>query len=118
MQHQQLLDRIEELEVLLGIDRNFIECLRQSISCTPMEAKILGMLYRREFVSRESLYIGMHGDRPENKQPDSPKTLDTQVCLLRQVLRKYDIKISTAWGSGYYMTKENKAKLKELIERD
>ena len=47
------------------------------------------------------------------------QTLRTKVAVwkLRQRLKPYDIEIKTWRGVGYYLDEENKAKLKQLMEK-
>jgi hypothetical protein len=47
------------------------------------------------------------------------QTLRTKVAVwkLRKKLKRYDIEIKTWRGVGYYLDDENKAKLKQLMEK-
>lgn len=114
---QQLRDRVAELEALIGVDRDLPlrELLRPAYwhrDCEPM----CGMLLKQEFVGRERAFIALYGGRTETDQPDI-KIIDIVVCRLRQALRPYQVAIATSWGRGYYMTADNKRRLRALLDR-
>ncbi len=115
---EQLQDRIEELEELLGIDQSTTGRLRAVLKLEPMHSEILGMLMKRGFVTRDGLYTVLYGDRPECEWPDE-KILDVQICKLRAFLKKqgHEINIVTKWGTGWELPRAEKAKIKALIDR-
>jgi transcriptional regulator with XRE-family HTH domain len=111
MNRAALIDRIEELEELLGV---FIR-VPDAIGLTQHERMVLGMIVKRKgVVSREAIFIGVYGARPEIDQPDM-KIVDVVLCKIRKGLEPYGIKIETAWGIGYYMTEEMRAKTERLL---
>jgi len=111
---QFLRDRIEQLEELLGIDRSTNGRIRDALKLEPLHAQIVGMLFMREFVTRDGLYTVLYTGRPESEWPDE-KILDVQICKLRPHLKPHGIEIKTKWGEGWSMSREDKAKLRSLI---
>src|ERR1035437_4258310 len=94
---QRLRDRIEQLESLLGLDRNIAGRLRDAFMITRAQAETLCFMLRRNFVSHEALYITLYGARPDCDQPD-PRIMDVQVHHLRTALRKHGIALKTRWA--------------------
>jgi hypothetical protein len=113
---QQLLDRIAELERVIGMDESLARRVQRSAGTTPMESRMLAMIFTREEVSRECLHVALYGLRPEDQQPEM-KTLDTLLCKVRTALRQYDIEIETVVGVGWRMTLHNKKLLRELLDQ-
>jgi DNA-binding response OmpR family regulator len=118
----QLKDRIAQLEELIGIDRSLTGQLREAFGLEPNQAEILGMLYRRQFVTRDGLYTVLYGDRPEEEWPED-KVLDSQVSKLRKALRaaakrrrEQPVEFITKWGEGWQMSPATKACISKAIE--
>jgi DNA-binding response OmpR family regulator len=108
---QRALDRIEELEGLLGLRIN----LPNELGLTPLELKYLGLIMRKEIVSQGMIHNAVYGGLPECDQPD-PKTIEVHICKIRKKLAAKDLSIRTRYGVGYYMEDETKAALKKLSE--
>ena len=115
---QALLDRIEQLETLLSVDRSATGQLREVFKLEPLHAQMLGMLLKREFVTRDGLYTVLYEGRPECEWPDE-KILDVQMCKMRAHLKKHghDITIITKWGEGWQLSKADKAKISDAVSR-
>lgn len=111
---QSLRDRVEELEELLGIAGEPFEAFH-SLPLTPPQKAILGLLYKGKMVRRETAYTAIYGGRAECDQPDE-RIIDVRLVVVRKVLSQFDIFIETQWGVGWFMTAENKEKLRELIQ--
>lgn len=108
-----LQDRIEMLEALLGADRSSAGRLREALNLEPLWAQMLGMLYARDFVTRDGLYTVLYEGRPECEWPDE-KILDVQFSKLRKFLRLHGNQaladaILTRWGEGWSLTRAGKA---------
>src|ERR1035437_10557905 len=112
---QRLRDRIEQLESLLGLDRNIAGRLRDAFMITRAQAETLCFMLRRNFVSHEALYITLYGARPDCDQPD-PRIMDVQVHHLRTALRKHGIALKTRWGEGWTISPADKAKVRAVLE--
>lgn len=113
---QDLRDRIEQLEGVIGVDRSARSKLSDAFpDMEPSLGDILSMLLKRDFVTREGLYTVQYGARPESDQPDE-KVLDVLVCRLRNHLEPHGVTFKTARDAGWFMPKPEKAKLRALIE--
>lgn len=120
MQVQALVDRIEQLEEILGQDRSLVSRLSAIYNLERMHAQIIGIFFKREYVTREGLYIVLFGMRPESDQPTF-KFLDLQMHKLRNRLcrGKHRLKIVTKRGEGWQMTRDSRAAIvKALNEHD
>lgn len=120
---RELRDRIdllearnEELEAALGLKT----VLPGVLDITEAEGKILGMLYASPAIVRRAaieavLYAGRaDADLPANIR----KVIDVHVCRLRQKLGPHGVSIGLSHGVGYFMTGENKARLRALIDEE
>lgn len=112
----QLRDRIAELEHALGVTAKFP---RRFIRSYPRKAgeRLLGLLMARAYVPCDTAFEVMFGDRAEAEQPTSENYVRSIVCRLRSDLGKHGVSIETGeWGTaGYYITEENKTKLRALL---
>lgn len=112
---ERLRDRVSQLLQVLGVDEDSTAPLRRAFGgLEPDPARILAMLLKREFVTREGLYTVMYCGRPECDWPDE-KVLDVQICRLRARLKQHDVIIQTARGDGWFMSKADKAKVRALV---
>ena len=112
---ERLRDRVDELEELLGV-RGTIP--RKMFRSCPLAAEqLIGMLLARPSITREAAYTALYGGRPEADQP-MEKIIGTRMCQARKALTPHGIAVKTVWGSGYYMTGENKAKLRALLDEE
>jgi DNA-binding response OmpR family regulator len=104
-------DRIAELEALLGTRG---QELPPAIGLTRKQVELLGYLMLRNFAADAGAYAALYGGMPECDQPDI-KILQVQVCKMRAKLAPFGIKIDRRLGQGYYLTAENKAKVRALM---
>jgi len=95
-------ERIRSLAVAKEFDRSFTV----AFGLTGGENQILSCLLARENATKEQIMHEIYANRID----DAPQTkiIDVYVCKLRKKLKKHGVDIATAWGSGYYMTKEMK----------
>lgn len=119
---QWALDRIEQLEELLGVDRETTWRIREAFNLEPLWAQMLGHFYSRTMATRDGLYIVLYEGRPESDWPEE-KIMDVQLCKLRRYLRKTghaDLAdaIVTKWGEGWTMTPAGKAIIREALKGD
>lgn len=115
---QQLRDRVAELEELLGAkpDVNFRLMLNPEKNvwvkaCGPL----LGMLMKRDMVTKDAAFTVLYGDRSDADQPAS-KIIDVIAWRLRKACRARGVVIQTVWGEGFRLDHHNKAKLQALID--
>jgi hypothetical protein len=119
---RELRDRVAELE----------EEIRQlRTDMIPTDATFLGVLSKQELTILMGIYsrpvadyayldrITEQGDR-YNRYTDvyhEDLRIRVSVWKLRKKMRWYGIEIKTWRGFGYYLDEENKAKLKQLMEK-
>jgi hypothetical protein len=119
---RELRDRIAELE----------EEIRQlRTDMIPTDATFLGVLSKQELTILMGIYsrpiadyayldrITEQGDRYNRYTDINHEALRNRVSIwkLRQKMREYGIEIKTWRGIGYYLDDENKAKLRQLMEK-
>lgn len=110
-QLQRALDRIDELEELLGLHLN----LPNELGLTPLELKYVGFIMRKEVANQNMILNAVYGSLPDCDQPD-PKTIEVHICKIRKKLKPSGLRIETRHGVGYYMEEETKAALKKLCQ--
>lgn len=114
---QALQDRIEELEIVIGLlpthALQFKFC-----HFTPTEERYLGLIYKQQYVcTKEMIYRAVYGGIPESDQPQNLKIIDVVVCKIRHKLKHFNISIHTMWGRGYYFDETNREGLRQLIQK-
>jgi hypothetical protein len=113
---QRLRDRVEQLEEMLGIGRDTTLQIRLRLGLTKCQAKMLGILVKREMVSWEAMHFVLYGDRPDADQPWSEANLRKHIVLLRRRLEPTGIKVEAVYGQGWMLANEHKAKVRELMQ--
>jgi hypothetical protein len=112
---QRLQDRVDQLLNVLGAHQSLTDRLRAVYGLDVEVAVMFGMLYRRDFVTRDGLYTVMYEDRPECDWPEE-KVLDVHLFKLRKAIQGSGIEIVTKWGAGWSMPAASKALVKEKLE--
>lgn len=110
---QSLRDRVEELEELLGLRQEQADAFHK-LRMSPQQKVFLSLLYRSMLVRKYTAFNAIFGARMECEQPDE-NILAVQICKMRKILARFDISIETQRTAGWFMTPENKEKLRELI---
>jgi biotin operon repressor/Fe2+ or Zn2+ uptake regulation protein len=88
--------------------------LHEGIKLTPNQRTVVDMLLVTNGIcTNENLYAALYVSKQGHK-PD-PKILDEMLRLIRRQLSPHGIEIKAVFGKGYTMTRESKAKLKELF---
>ena len=119
---RELRDRIVELE-------EEVRQLREDM--LPTNATFLGVLSKNQMKILLGIYsrpvadyayldrITEQGDKYSRYTDINHEALRNRVSIwkLRQKMREYGIEIKTWRGIGYYLDDENKAKLKQLMEK-
>ena len=119
---KQLRERIEELEEevrqlredMVQTNATFLHFLSKN------QMKILMGIYSRPVADYAYLdRITEQSDRYNRYTDINHEDLRVRVSIwkLRQKMREYGIEIKTWRGIGYYLDDENKAKLKQLMEK-
>jgi DNA-binding response OmpR family regulator len=106
---QRALDRIEELEGLLGINLK----LPNEFGLTPTEMRCVGAIVRRGIVNQEAIYTAIYGSRPESQQPDM-KIIDVYICKARKKMASKGFALKNNFGVGYYFDAGDRDALKQL----
>lgn len=111
---QRLLDRIEQLQQVIGADSTLVSKLRNAFGLERDHAVMLGMLYQRELVTRDGLYVVLYGDAPEHSWPND-KIMDQRLHGLRTALERHGVVVQTIRGEGWRISKEAKVKVCEAV---
>ena len=102
--------RIEELEAevawLKGDGADALARIKSEFVVTPLEARFLLVLARRDQMSHGQVLDALYGDRPDD--PPDLKIPSVLVCHLRAKLRRR-LTILTTWGVGYRLDAESRA---------
>lgn len=110
-ENEELRDRIFQLEDLLGMNFDSPAFL----GLTGKEAKLFGILMKRDAVTKAGAMDALYGLSPEIDMAEE-KIIDVFICKLRAKLETFGIGIETNWGQGYFMTEAAKLAATELIE--
>jgi len=111
-ENEELRERILQLEKELGMH---IE-VPLMFDITASEARVLGALLERDLVTKETGMLALYSDKPLDSEVEI-KIVDVFICKLRRKLKKWDVEILTAWGRGYYLDEENKAKVRAYLPK-
>ena len=98
---EELRERIMVLEQMLGAR----DGVPEQFGFKGNPQKVLGMLLRREFCSKESMMTVLYGDQV---LPPDDGVLAVMVCRLRKRLSPIGVEIETVWGQGWRMTAKSK----------
>lgn len=112
---EQLRNRLEELQGLLGVGNDDVSRLLTVLDATPQQCEMVGFMLRRAVATRTALHTVLFGCRPDCDQPEM-KLIDVQMVKVRAALKKLGIDVRTEWGSGgWAITNADKAKLRRLM---
>ncbi len=107
---QDLMDKIEMLEDALGSGAYSDDLML--LGLTRKQREILGMIIKRERVTRDQIMTVVWGNNPVDTL-----TIDVHVCAIRKVLKaKLGIGIETIYNYGFTMTAADKLTLRKYIE--
>jgi DNA-binding response OmpR family regulator len=111
-ENDELREKIASLESMLGIR---IE-VPLVFGLTNQQAKVLGMLMKREIVTKEMAFTALYGLRTGGADVEI-KIIDVFICHVRRKLKPFEIEIETVWGQGYRMSPEAKAIASKVFEQ-
>ena len=80
---------------------------------TKNEAKIFGALMQKNQIDKVRFMATLYPDPDRSPQT---KIIDVWICKMRYKLKKYKIEIGTVYGIGYYLSNDNKNKVKLLLQ--
>ncbi len=110
-ENDMLRERVRQLEELLWIS---VE-VPLLFGLSGKEGGLLNLLMSRPLLTKEQALDCLYFDRP-NDTPEL-KIINVFICKLRRKLSKFGVTIDTAWGRGYSMSGESKAKVKEYMNQ-
>lgn len=109
-------ERCRELEQVIGYDSGPVGAIRRAFpELTVDVATILSMLLKRGFMDRRGIYAVMYSGRPECDMP-TENVLDVQISNLRRGLEVIGVEVQNTFGNGWFIAKQDKAKIRALIE--
>src|SRR5215213_6641755 len=79
---EQLRNRVEELQALLGVGNDDVSRLLTVLDATPQQCEMVGFMLRRSVASRTALHTVLFGARPDCDQPEI-KLIDVQTVRVR-----------------------------------
>jgi len=103
-ENELLRERVKQLEQEVGF-RIEVPLI---FGLTGSEARILGVLLKREVATKETLLLATTKDATGNLAPEI-KIVDVFICKMRKKLTPFGIVIETVWGQGYRMLDDSKA---------
>jgi two-component system cell cycle response regulator CtrA len=112
-EHESLKDRLEILE---QIQFEYHDQFPKNWWLTRKEAKLLSVLLKRENPTFDALMAALYSEGTSIEV--DPQIMKSFICKLRKKLSYYNIKIETAWGNGYYLTKETKQLIKSYLDAE
>jgi len=112
--------RIASLEAQLETALKELDMLREAmglkivvpleLGLTKNEAIILGVLMKKEIAHKKAIWLTIYAAKAEEDEAEQ-KIIDVWVCKMRPKLKRFDIEIQTAWGVGYFLSSDDKAKI-------
>lgn len=110
-ENEALRDKILRMEEGLGMRLE----VPPLFGLTGQEAKVFGILLKRELVTKQQALDALYGDRPESDEAEI-KIVDVFVCKLRKKLKPFGVAVETVWGRGYRMSAESKNAAAVLLD--
>lgn len=84
---------------------------------TRLEAAILGVLIKRNEVTKAQLHLVIEQNRPsEGREETDPKMVDVVICHLRKKLNPSKLVIKTVWGIGYLMPPADRDRCIKMLQ--
>lgn len=84
------------------------------LGLTDQEERLLGLLMRRELVSRDTLLIALYSGTPDER-PEAEGISKVLTCRLRKGLKPYGVNVLNKPGRGYYLAAEDKRRLESIF---
>jgi len=111
-ENEMLRARIEQLEEAIGMRDLAPVCF----GLTGSEARVLGVLMRREMATKEMVMLGLYSRRPDEDAEIG--IVAVFICHIRKKIEKFGVKIETVWGQGYRLSPATKALVRSLMQRE
>ena len=107
---EEALERIRQLEDQLG----YYERAPVSLGLTPSQYVLLGGLLKRDRVTKEHLLdMLLTNMRYREGENLSPKIVHVHILHMRRKLSKLGVEIHNQWGWGYWISPEDKKKIRD-----
>ncbi len=103
-------ERIADVERLLAID----DPKPLIIKVSRTEQILMELLLKRNMLTREVAWGILYGHRPDADQPQY-SVISSTIHHLRSRLSRHGVKITTEFGTGWYLTDEDRKKLEQLL---
>jgi DNA-binding response OmpR family regulator len=103
-------ERIADVERLLAID----DPKPLIIKVSRTERILMELLLKRNMLTREVAWGILYGHRPDADQPQY-RVISSTIHHLRNRLSRHGVKITTEFGTGWYLTDEDRKKLEQLL---
>ena len=96
---EQLRNRLEELQALLGVGNDDVSRLLTVLDATPQQCEMVGFMLRRSVATRTAMHTVLFGARPDCDQPEM-KLIDVQMVKVRKALEKVGRRSPDRMGLG------------------
>lgn len=103
---------------ILDNDDNLKFACARLFKATRLEAALLGMLLKRQEVTKSQLHTVIEQNRPSETADETDiKMVDVLICHLRKKLKPHNLSIETVWGIGYLMKREAREQAAALLQQ-
>lgn len=113
--------RADRLPAFLQKESEKIQLLscQRVLKLTPLEAGFILVLLKRDEADKDTLHYVIetqrHMRRADSPEATDKKMVDVIICKLRKKLVKFNVKIKTIWGRGYFVPEEDQLRLEVLL---
>jgi two-component system cell cycle response regulator CtrA len=107
-----LREKVAALEEIIGLKIN----VPLIFGLTAHEAKLFGVLLKRELVSKDTAMTALYGLRADVEEVEI-KIIDVFICKIRKKLESFGITIETVWGQGYRLSAQARDKANSYLEK-
>lgn len=108
-ENEMLREKIAYLEEMMG----WRTPAPISFGFTGMEAKVFGVLMKRDLATKETILAALYAGRPN--EVAEIKIVDVLVCKMRKKLKPFEVEIETVWGQGYRLAPSGKDAVKQVM---
>lgn len=104
-------DKIQELSEIVAGDITLL-----GVDLAPKPRRLLGALLKHDLVTLDIAFTAMYYDVHVDDRPDARSTVGVYTSHLRRFLDAHGIQIHTQRGDGRYIKREDKEKLRNILE--
>ena len=111
---EEVEEENRQLRELIGATPEFefvMQC-QHVLGLTNSCAKLLSILLRGRVRSHEGIWMAYCG--PSHERP-TLRVISALIVPIRKALRPYGVEVKTVWGEGFVMTKEDRARVWEIL---